>query len=168
MLSLVAFLNQTLLGHKILVYLLIIFFTKLYYFICFRFFHQATICDIRVFGSRKQSECQDFVYNFISIWRVDWQVGPLHFASMFVIVLKPFIMTSYSSLSLSLSQPHFRTNVFIQEFMCERVEKKSIKAAKVVNNITLLKKICNADVLKSMAKMLARAIIFRIKQFCSF
>ena len=138
----------------------------MYYFICFRFFHQATICDVRVFGSRKQSECQDFVYNFISIWRVDWQVGPLHFASMFVIVLKHFIMTSYSS--LSLSQPHFRTNVFIQEFMCERVEKKSIKAAKVVNNITLLKKICNADVLKSMAKIFARAISFRIKQFCCF
>jgi len=138
----------------------------LIYLLCFRFFHQATICDVRVFGSRKQSECQDFGYNFISIWRVDWQVGPLHFASMFVIVLKHFIMTSYSS--LSLSQPHFRTNVFIQEFMCERDEKKSIKAAKVVNNITLLKKYAMQMCWKVRQRSLLEQSVFESNSFCSF
>jgi hypothetical protein len=55
--------------------------------------------------------------------------------------------------------------MFLSKNLCARgMRKKSIKAAKVVNNITLLKKICNADVLKSMAKIFARAISFRIKQ----
>ncbi len=134
------------------------------YLILWPFFHQTTICDVRVFGSGKQSEwvsrlCLQFYLDLKS-----WLTGrtPSCLLLCWNILLWHLILP-YLSLSRIFVQ------MFLSKNLCARgSRKKSIKAAKVVNNITLLKKICNADVLKSMAKMLARAISFRIKQFCCF